>query len=657
MQSRIVRATIPLLILCVPVSVSAATFSMFETPHAAGPDPLAATATDLDGDGWLDLGIANRSDNSIHVSLNSGGSFTVPVRYGAGASPSDIVAADFDGDGRMDLAVSNELSDSILIFLGNGTGALLTPASVSTSSRPSSLAVGDYDADGRLDLAVTSRDSSSVLIHFNEGGQGFLASTSISVGLGPSSIHAVDLTRDGALDLVVANEGSDDVSALVNRGDGTFDLAGHFAVGAGPVSISSGDFDHDGRQDVIVSNGATDTLSILRNRGNGTFDPATHQTIGVDDRPRGIVGADLNQDGYSDIAVADEVDRRVEIFLNNGDGSFDKFLSDNVLTTPNDLVVGDFDMTGSPDILATNPSENDVWLVSNTTILVGPIGPASGLTGTGLDVDVYGSNFTTSCTVDLEDLSVNSTSFVSPTQLIASVEIGSSALSGHRDVTVSDAEDSLNSLQSGFLVISDPTPPTTPTGLAATIGSSTSVNLAWSYSIDPESGFAAHRIYRDGVMIAETGFNTFTDTGLAPGSSYSYRVSAVNTQEFESELSGEVCQTTTAPHLAPRLPCPGTVISAVGPGEVFVWNGGPNKKWQVQFSASSDFSVIQVRGKPAGRKWLKKTSWTPSNKKWRKINAIGAGGHPIFWRVMAKDAEKVVTFSPVFRLHSSPQAP
>lgn len=70
--------------------------------------PYGGTATDLDGDGWIDLSIVNEATDDVRVFMNAGDTtcrvdaFLQPGNP-VGAVPSPSEAADFDLDGRPDL--------------------------------------------------------------------------------------------------------------------------------------------------------------------------------------------------------------------------------------------------------------------------------------------------------------------------------------------------------------------------------------------------------------------------------------------------------------------------------------------------------------------------------------------------------------------------
>lgn len=93
---------------------------------------------------------------------------------------------------------------------------------------------------------------------------------------------------------------------------------------------------------------------------------------------------------------------------------------------------------------------------------------------------------------------------------------------------------------------SDATPPTVPEDLRTTAVESTRVELAWSASSDPESGVDHYRVFRDGSGVATTDSTSFSDGGLEPGTTYSYRVSAVNGDGLESDRSDSTTVTTEA---------------------------------------------------------------------------------------------------------------
>src|SRR5947208_5275317 len=75
----------------------------------------------------------------------------------------------------------------------------------------------------------------------------------------------------------------------------------------------------------------------------------------------------------------------------------------------------------------------------------------------------------------------------------------------------------------------DTTPPTVPTGVAATANGPTEIDLSWSASSDPGGGVAGYTVYRNGSPVGTPTGTSFADTGLAAATTYSYTVDAVDT--------------------------------------------------------------------------------------------------------------------------------
>lgn len=93
----------------------------------------------------------------------------------------------------------------------------------------------------------------------------------------------------------------------------------------------------------------------------------------------------------------------------------------------------------------------------------------------------------------------------------------------------------------------DVTAPTVPSPVGATAASSSQIDVSWGVSSD-DVAVSRYRVYRNGstTPIATTTSSSWSDTGLAGATPYSYRVSAVDTSGNESALS-DVATATTPP--------------------------------------------------------------------------------------------------------------
>jgi hypothetical protein len=90
-----------------------------------GQAPGSVALADLNADGHLDILVANEQSHDLTVLLGDGtGRFTKAPssRVPAGNMPNDIALGRFDGDGALDLAVANHEADYLTVLLGDGRG-------------------------------------------------------------------------------------------------------------------------------------------------------------------------------------------------------------------------------------------------------------------------------------------------------------------------------------------------------------------------------------------------------------------------------------------------------------------------------------------------------------------------------------------------------
>ncbi len=138
--------------------------------YPTGTGPRRIVSADFDGDGNIDLAVANQTSNSITV-LRGSATGTFPAatisnfNLPAGATaPQDLIAADLNGDNKVDLAVSN-LSNNISVFLNTGTA--FSGSNYNTTVQGSSLAAGDISGDGKVDLVVGQANAANVIAMLN----------------------------------------------------------------------------------------------------------------------------------------------------------------------------------------------------------------------------------------------------------------------------------------------------------------------------------------------------------------------------------------------------------------------------------------------------------------------------------------------------------
>jgi hypothetical protein len=245
---------------------------------------------DSNGDACFDLTDAVHTLRSLFLGMPA-------ALYRVGRHP-DVVLDDLDGDGDVDLAVANSTAGAVTVLHNQGDGAFEAHPEYDVGRDcPVSVALGDIDQDRDGDLAVASTgcmDFESGLSVLRNKGSAALELEVIDRDGAPSSVVLEDLDGDGGVDMAVANRHT--VSTLRNRGDGTYEAKIEHPVGDSPVSVAARDLDGDGDADLAVANSGLPapslavTVSVLRNRGGGTFEAQTPYVAGAD--PHSVVLGD-----------------------------------------------------------------------------------------------------------------------------------------------------------------------------------------------------------------------------------------------------------------------------------------------------------------------------------------------------------------------------
>ncbi len=334
------------------------------TDFPVGHSPSAVAVGDFNGDGKLDMAVADEGDNTVSILLGNGdGTFQSQSTFPAGAAPGAIVAGDFNGDGKLDLGVANFTDNTISILLGNGDGTFTAGRTITGVNSPVAIVTGDFRSAGKLDLAVLDQADGLVSVFPGNGDGTFATKIDTSAGRSPSALVTGDFNGDGKTDLAVTNSGSNSVSVLLGNGDGTFFKRIDFGTGVGPSAIASADFNGDGRPDLAVTNKVDNTLSILLGNGDGTFGAPTSFT--TDAGPAALLSGNFASGTFPDLIVVCESANTLDVFLGLGNASFATPLSVPTGNSPVAAAKGDFAGTGLLDVTVANQSSNTVSVILN----------------------------------------------------------------------------------------------------------------------------------------------------------------------------------------------------------------------------------------------------------------------------------------------------
>ena len=139
---------------------------------------------------------------------------------------------------------------------------------------------------------------------------------------------------------------------------------------AAPFGVSVGDFNGDRHLDIATdhySGQGTDSskngLSILFGDGKGSFTLAKGSPYPVGHYPAIVVAGDLNGDGITDIAIPNNLENTVTIYLGGENGVKQAGPPIPAGHGPECVAIADLDRDGKADLVVANEEDNDVWVL------------------------------------------------------------------------------------------------------------------------------------------------------------------------------------------------------------------------------------------------------------------------------------------------------
>jgi len=178
-----------------------------------------------------------------------------------------------------------------------------------------------------------------------------------------------DFNNDTYDDIAVANSGDDTVAVILSVGNGTFETEQTYTVAGGPSAVAATDLNGDGFPDLAVTTATGRQLVLVINKGTSatpgsTFNPPT-TTYSTGVQPIALAAADINRDGFQDLAVVNRGDNTVTVFLGYGNGTAVVSETYSVGNAPQSVAVGDFNGDSCPDLAVANSGDDTVSILRN----------------------------------------------------------------------------------------------------------------------------------------------------------------------------------------------------------------------------------------------------------------------------------------------------
>jgi Flp pilus assembly secretin CpaC len=365
-----------------------------ETTFSVGNNPVALAAAAYSGGTLPDMAVANQNDNTISILLNQdNGNFvaqanspfklakdeTGPVSIAEGTFGNTVVNSNGVTVSPVDLVIANSTSNNVTVLLGNGDGTFTEAAGspYAVGTEPSSVVVADFNGDGNLDFAVANKGDNTISVFKGDGNGGFTAFPKSPYALqnnatisekGPVAMATANFKNTTLpnltapeMDLAIVNETTNNVTILLGSLDTNGNLlltepnSSPLAVGNTPVAIAAGDLNTDGIPDLAVVNQGDNSVSIILASANAdaTFSAAAGSPLATATTPAGIVIANFTGGNVPSLAVTNQGQSTLGIYIGLGGGTFSSRLEIATPASPSAIISATLTSSGLPDVALT----------------------------------------------------------------------------------------------------------------------------------------------------------------------------------------------------------------------------------------------------------------------------------------------------------------
>ncbi len=405
------------------------TFNM-KNSFVTGDFPYAIEAGDFNGDGNIDIITSEITNNQFSIHVGDGSlSFTQTLIESTGDTPEDLTISDFNHDGKSDIAVVYNGDSKIGIYYYTNPKIDLSTVSPvlnnynigieqyvqatfdknvdPSSANATSITLrgslsgtkisGNYSTEGGVvtidpntsgddfiagekvlltvsdgirgenDEVFTGVGSTNYKVKTETGPTEFIETSSFSTENTTADFSVADFNGDNLPDLAFINNADKKLGVYENLGDGSFSASNTYSLGNDPRAMFIADFDNNGANDIAVTDKSDNTVHIYTNDGNGNFSLNDILSLTGEVTPLDLTGADFNNDGNIDLAVAYSATNMFGVYQGTGDGSFTHF-EDVTAGTTNvyRIATGDVNNDGRFDLFVGYGGSDDVEVFENT---------------------------------------------------------------------------------------------------------------------------------------------------------------------------------------------------------------------------------------------------------------------------------------------------
>ncbi|CAF3496833.1 unnamed protein product [Rotaria socialis] len=346
-----------------------------QTIYSVGPasSPAGISVSDINKDGYLDIVVALAAINQVAILLGSNATvFDTPLLQdvGSGMEPVSVATGDFNMNSYMDIVVANYQSGDITILLDyrNKTFASFKMYAIKNNSYPMMVAIGDLNDDNRIDIAVSLLGGHAIALFFGYGNGDFTEymTWSTGSGSGPNALTLGDYNSDGLIDIVVADGRLNNVGLLLRKKSQLFlnQISFFTGLNSHPCSVAVADFNHDGVVDIAVANQGNDNVGIFISQWDGSLSVQKTFSTGNGSSPQSIAVGDFNNDTLIDLAFISPTASFLGVLLGDGLGNFPFLMkySTGVSSSPASLMVYDLNGDDVLDIAVANAQSNNLYV-------------------------------------------------------------------------------------------------------------------------------------------------------------------------------------------------------------------------------------------------------------------------------------------------------